>query len=55
MDYTIKPEASAANISTSEWPLLLKNYEQRKCSLGNNLLRRPLLLPLVAFTRRPAY
>lgn len=55
MDYTIKPEASAANISTSEWPLLLKNYEQRKCSLGNNLLRRPLLLPFVAFTRRPAY
>ncbi|KAH8434703.1 pseudouridine synthase CBF5 [Aspergillus melleus] len=28
MDYTIKPEASAANISTADWPLLLKNYEQ---------------------------
>lgn len=34
MDYTIKPEASAASISTSDWPLLLKNYEQRKCFSG---------------------
>jgi H/ACA ribonucleoprotein complex subunit 4 len=29
MDYTIKPEASASNISTEEWPLLLKNYDKR--------------------------
>jgi hypothetical protein len=25
-DYTIKPEAAAAPIDTSDWPLLLKNY-----------------------------
>jgi H/ACA ribonucleoprotein complex subunit 4 len=24
--YTIKPEASAPAIDTSDWPLLLKNY-----------------------------
>jgi hypothetical protein len=29
MDYTIKPEAGASTISTSEWPLLLKNYDKR--------------------------
>lgn len=29
MDYTIKPEAGASNISTEEWPLLLKNYDKR--------------------------
>ena len=29
-DYTIKPEAVAPTISTSEWPLLLKNYEKRE-------------------------
>lgn len=29
MDYTIKPEAGNGNIPTSEWPLLLKNYDKR--------------------------
>jgi H/ACA ribonucleoprotein complex subunit 4 len=29
VDYTIKPEASTSNISTEDWPLLLKNYEKR--------------------------
>ena len=29
IDYTIKPEAGANNISTAEWPLLLKNYDKR--------------------------
>ncbi|GMF92468.1 unnamed protein product [Aspergillus oryzae] len=29
MDYTIKPESGASNISTSDWPLLLKNYDKR--------------------------
>lgn len=27
--YTIKPEASAPAIDTSDWPLLLKNYSDR--------------------------
>jgi H/ACA ribonucleoprotein complex subunit 4 len=29
--YVIKPAASAPEIDTSEWPLLLKNYS--KCTL----------------------
>lgn len=29
IDYTIKPEAGANNISTADWPLLLKNYDKR--------------------------
>lgn len=32
MDYTIKPEAGTSSISTSEWPLLLKNYDKRMLS-----------------------
>ena len=35
VDYTIKPEAVAPSISTSEWPLLLKNYEKRMFVLPN--------------------
>lgn len=30
MDYAIKPEAVSPNISSEDWPLLLKNYE--KCT-----------------------
>lgn len=26
----IKPEAVAPNLNTSDWPLLLKNWDQRK-------------------------
>jgi phage gp29-like protein len=29
-DYSIKPEAHVSPISTSDWPLLLKNYSERK-------------------------
>ena len=29
-DFAIKPEAVAPAIPTSEWPLLLKNYDKRK-------------------------
>lgn len=29
IDYAIKPEAVAPAIPTSEWPLLLKNYDKR--------------------------
>lgn len=29
MDYAIKPEAVSPNISSEDWPLLLKNYERR--------------------------
>lgn len=28
-DFSIKPEAVAPPIPTSEWPLLLKNYDKR--------------------------
>jgi hypothetical protein len=29
-DFSIKPEAVTPAIPTSEWPLLLKNYDQRE-------------------------
>lgn len=29
-DFSIKPEAVTPTIPTSEWPLLLKNYDQRE-------------------------
>lgn len=29
VDYSIKPEATASNINTQDWPLLLKNYDKR--------------------------
>lgn len=29
-DFSIKPEAVTPSIPTSEWPLLLKNYDQRE-------------------------
>ena len=32
VDYTIKPEATASNINTEDWPLLLKNYDKRMSS-----------------------
>lgn len=32
VDFSIKPEAAAPSIPTSEWPLLLKNYDKRVCS-----------------------
>jgi H/ACA ribonucleoprotein complex subunit 4 len=27
----IKPEQISPNVNTSDWPLLLKNWDQRKC------------------------
>jgi H/ACA ribonucleoprotein complex subunit 4 len=30
-DYSIKPQAVTPSIDTSSWPLLLKNYDKRKC------------------------
>ncbi|KAE8334697.1 hypothetical protein BDV24DRAFT_156659 [Aspergillus arachidicola] len=35
MDYTIKPESGASNISTSDWPLLLKNYDKLLVRTGH--------------------
>lgn len=29
VDYSIKPEASTPALDTSDWPLLLKNYNNR--------------------------
>lgn len=29
IDYAIKPEAATPSISTSDWPLLLKDYDKR--------------------------
>jgi hypothetical protein len=29
-DFSIKPEISAAAIPTSDWPLLLKDYDRRE-------------------------
>lgn len=33
-EYAIKPEAAAAPIDTSDWPLLLKNYSDRMQALA---------------------
>lgn len=41
VDYTIKPEAVAPSVDTSQWPLLLKNYDKRKefyCALDHILI-----------------
>lgn len=40
--YTIKPEAVAPNVSTADWPLLLKNYDKCKlqCSTWRKAARR---------------
>jgi H/ACA ribonucleoprotein complex subunit 4 len=38
--YTIKPEASAPAIDTSDWPLLLKNYSDCMQSWDIALERR---------------
>jgi hypothetical protein len=32
-DYSIKPEAVTPAVDTSTWPLLLKNYNQRKFTI----------------------
>lgn len=37
-DFSIKPEAVTPSIPTSEWPLLLKNYDQRELPLLLSLL-----------------
>jgi H/ACA ribonucleoprotein complex subunit 4 len=37
-DYSIKPEAVASQIPTSEWPLLLKNYDKRAFTLPRTTL-----------------
>lgn len=29
-EYTIKPQAVTPAVDTSEWPLLLKNYDKRE-------------------------
>jgi H/ACA ribonucleoprotein complex subunit 4 len=29
-EYSIKPQAVAPSVDTSQWPLLLKNFDQRK-------------------------
>ena len=31
-DFSIKPQAAAPPVDTSEWPLLLKNYDKRESS-----------------------
>ena len=33
VEYTIRPENSAPTVDTSQWPLLLKNYDKRKLLL----------------------
>ncbi|KAJ5963305.1 uncharacterized protein N7479_003181 [Penicillium vulpinum] len=35
MDYAIKPEASVPSVDTSDWPLLLKNYEKLLVRTGH--------------------
>lgn len=32
-DYSIKPQAATPALDTSNWPLLLKNYDKRECSI----------------------
>ena len=40
-DYVIKPQATTPSLDTSQWPLLLKNYEKRESP--DDLLRLQLL------------
>lgn len=35
VDYTIKPEASTPAVDTSDWPLLLKNYNRLLVRTGH--------------------
>ncbi len=35
VDYTIKPEAATPAVDTSDWPLLLKNYNQLLVRTGH--------------------
>jgi H/ACA ribonucleoprotein complex subunit 4 len=37
-DFSIKPENVTPQIPTSEWPLLLKNYDKRMLEDYRNLL-----------------
>lgn len=32
-DYTIKPQAVTPAVDTSDWPLLLKNYDKRELAV----------------------
>lgn len=34
-EFTIKPQASTPQLDTSNWPLLLKNYDKRKSPLSS--------------------
>ncbi|PSS18730.1 hypothetical protein M430DRAFT_140249 [Amorphotheca resinae ATCC 22711] len=43
-DYSIKPEASTPAVDTSDWPLLLKNYNKRM--RGNFLVRTGHFTPI---------
>lgn len=43
-DYTIKPEAVTPSIPTSEWPLLLKNYDKRMFPTRSLLSMAPILM-----------
>ena len=33
-EQVIKPQATTPTVNTSDWPLLLKNYERRTCPCG---------------------
>ena len=46
----IKPEAVAPNLNTSDWPLLLKNWDQRKF-LTNTMRRSPRDRLAIRFSR----
>lgn len=39
VDFSIKPENVTPAISTSEWPLLLKNYDKRESRSTGPFLR----------------
>ena len=42
-EFSIKPQASTPQLDTSNWPLLLKNYDKRSSSLP--LLPRCIVSP----------
>jgi H/ACA ribonucleoprotein complex subunit 4 len=35
-EYSIKPQATTPALDTSNWPLLLKNYEKRMAHLSSD-------------------
>ena len=52
VEFAIQPQATAPAIDTSEWPLLLKDYDKRESPTGGNA-SRCMLIPKSSRSNRP--